>query len=311
MHEIIKDIFTTFSNHYHKVGDYSVTDIIAPPRIVALKNRYPECEKTISMMRSTASLIGTGVHKYIEILLKPWASKYSLEQTHTTKMLEKTLSGTYDMLVDNKNLFDIKTCKTWKLIFDPDMKEWVEQQNIYKWLLGKNGISVESLNIIAVFLDWQEGMIVRSKSYPKEPIQILPLSVWPDEQTEEFVTRRLTMHLDCEDLADDDLPACTPEERWERFPEGVAQKYAVMKSATAKRAMRVLLTKKDTREYCEQAKGLDSESFVEIRYAQRTRCERYCNVNSKCDHYQMYMRAKENDTLYDSVPLDNVLKGRW
>jgi len=85
----------------------------------------------------------------------------------------------------------------------------------------------------------------------------------------------------------------------------------VMKSATAKRAMRVLLTKKDTREYCEQAKGLDSESFVEIRYAQRTRCERYCNVNSKCDHYQMYMRAKENDTLYDSVPLDNVLAGRW
>lgn len=311
MHELIKDIFTTFNDHYHKVGDYSVTDLIAPPRIVALKNRYPECEKEISMIQSTASLIGTGVHKYVEFLLKPWDSKYSLEQTLRTGMLKRVLSGTYDVLVRNKDLFDIKTCKTWKLIFDPDMAEWIEQQNIYKWLLEINGVNVESLNILAVFLDWQEGMLVRSKTYPREPMQIFPLPIWSTEQTEEFVTRKLTMHLDCEDLLDDDLPACTPEEMWQRFPEGVSEKYAVMKSPTAKRAARVLTTKTETRRYCKETKGIDSNSFVEVRYAQRTRCERYCKVNSKCNYYNMYMRAKTNESLYDSVPMDSVINGGW
>jgi len=311
MHEIIKDIFTTFNDHYHKKGDYSVTDLIAPPRIVALKTRYPECEKSISMMQSTASLIGTGVHAYIERLLKPWESKYSLEQTLTTKILKRTLSGTYDILVNGKNLFDIKTCKTWKLIFDPEMTEWVEQQNIYRWLLKQSDEDVESLNIIAVFLDWQEGMLVRSKTYPREPMQVFPLPVWPDEKTKEFVIRRLTMHMDCEELPDDELPECTPEERWERFPEGVTKKYAVMKTPKAARAMRVLISRKETEKFCRSSKNLTSESFVEIRYATRTRCERYCKVNSKCNYYNMYMRAKENGTLNENIPIDTIINGRW
>ena len=311
LHEIIKDIFKTHSNQYHKVGDYSATEIISPPRLVALQNRYPDDSKKISMMRSTASLIGTGVHAYIEKLMKPWASKYSLEQTLTTEICGKTLSGTYDILVNDNTLVDVKTCKTWKLIFDPEMKEWVEQQNIYAWMLKKSGINIGSLNILAIFLDWQEGMIVRSKKYPREPMQIFPLEIWPEEKTEDFIKEKLDTHLMCEGLDDDNLPPCTPEERWERFPEGVTKKFAIMKSAKAARAARVLTTKKDAIEFCKTSKNLSSESFVEIRYAQRTRCDKYCNVNSRCNHYQTYLKDIRNDTLYDRIPVDIVMQGKW
>jgi len=76
MHGIIEDIFKIFVNKYTKVGDYSATELITPPRIVILNGRYPECSKDISMMKNAASLIGSGVHFYLEHLLKPYDAKY-------------------------------------------------------------------------------------------------------------------------------------------------------------------------------------------------------------------------------------------
>ena len=312
-YDIIKDLFKIYANHYHKSGDYSVTEIIDPPRVVALNNRYPECNETIEMIRSTASLVGTGVHKYIEQLMKPYESKYQLEQNMKTKILDRVLSGTYDILSKGKtnDLYDIKTCKVWKLIFDPNMVDWHKQQNIYKWMADKNGIRIDSINILAVYMDWVEGNVVRNKSYPKEPMIIYPLEMWSDEKTENFITDRMKLHIGHEETPDEDLPACTPEERWGRFPEGVTEKFAIFKTKESKRAVRVLLTKEDAVEYCRTAKGLGSNSFVEVRYAARKRCEKYCSVNTKCNHYQTYINNIENDTLNDIIPYDLVMQVSW
>jgi hypothetical protein len=312
MHKIIKDIFTIFNDHYTKVGDYSATELINPPRVVTLKNRYPECSKDIFMIRSAASLFGSGVHSYIEKLLKPYDSKYQLEQRLQMKLMDKKLSGTYDILVDNKDMYDIKTCKAWKLIFDPEMKDWHEQQNIYAWMIKQiHGIELKSINIIAMYLDWMVGNAMRSKSYPQEPIIVYPLKLWPYEKTEHFIINKLQELITCEDIPDDELPPCTREERWEKFPEGVTKKYAVMKNKDAKRAARILLSKEDTIQYCKENKGLNSASYVEIRYAERKRCETYCEVNNKCNHYLTYKKDIENDTLFDIVPMDLILNGKW
>ncbi|MFA9409337.1 MAG: hypothetical protein ACERKJ_10980 [Candidatus Dadabacteria bacterium] len=110
MHEIIKDIFTTYAGHYKKEGDYSATELINPPRVTILNNKYPECSKRISMMGNAASLVGTGVHKYIEGLLTPYSDKYKLEHRLFVDVLNRKLSGAFDILKDNKDIFDIKTC---------------------------------------------------------------------------------------------------------------------------------------------------------------------------------------------------------
>jgi len=130
----------------------------------------------------------------------------NMEQTMECMVGDKKLSGTYDMLVNNEDVFDIKTCKTWKLLFEPEMTDWHEQQNIYAWMLKKSqGISVASLNIIAIYLDWMEGHVIRSKKYPKEPVIVYPLSVWPHEKTEEFIHEKIDRLVSCEAMEDDEL----------------------------------------------------------------------------------------------------------
>jgi hypothetical protein len=311
MYDIIKDIFESFSGNYVKEGDYSCTELISPPRVVMLSNRYPDCKDEFSMIKSTASVIGTGVHSYVESLLKPNTDKYQLERRLMVNVLDKRLSGTFDIFVDEKHVFDIKTCKTWKLVFEPDMKDWHEQQNIYAWMLRQYGYTIESINILAIYLDWKVGNTLRDRNYPQEPMIIYPLELWDNSKAEALVHDRISRLLACEILKDDELPKCTPEEMWSRFPEGVDKKYAVMKNKDAKRAVRVLLSKEDTKEYISTAKGLSSDSFVEVRHAARKRCDDYCDVKSKCNQYNAYRHNIKNGTLNDIIPLEQIWQGRW
>ncbi|GAG77480.1 unnamed protein product, partial [marine sediment metagenome] len=66
------------------------------------------------------------------------------------------------------------------------------------------------------------------------------LNMWSDLEQEAFIQERLEMHVACESMEDADLPDCTSEERWERFPSGQPVQYAVLKNEFAKRATKVL-----------------------------------------------------------------------
>jgi len=84
-----------------------------------------------------------------------------------------------------------------------------------------------------------------------------------------------------------------------------------MKTKDSKRAMRVLTSKEDAVEYCSTSKNLTSASHIEVRYATRRKCEKYCNVNSKCNHYLSYLDSVQHGTLNDIVPMDVILRGGW
>jgi len=84
-----------------------------------------------------------------------------------------------------------------------------------------------------------------------------------------------------------------------------------MKSSKAARAARVLLSKKEAVDFCRSSKTLNSDSFIEVRYATRTRCDKYCQVNSVCNHYQTYLQKLKTNTLNERIPMDLILNGRW
>jgi hypothetical protein len=217
----------------------------------------------------------------------------------------RLVSGTFDILHLEKDLYDIKACKVWKTTFDPDMKDWHEQQNIYAYLLNERGIAVKSVNILAVYMDWIASSAVRDRRYPQYPIVLYPLRLWSREEQHEFIQRRLDMHVAVENVPDDDLPSCTREERWERFQDGSQVQYALMKDPKAKRAMKVESTMDDIIKYAQGAK-VTGESFIEVRYARRKRCEQYCSINEYCNHYRGYAEAKKSDTLNDIIPIGEV-----
>ena len=297
---------------YSSSGDYSVTALISPPRIVALRKRYKDAiEQPLSSV--VAAMYGTAVHEYFEKYLKKWVKftgygGYTFEEEVSAKINGRTVTGRYDIR-DNKVLTDLKTCKVWKKVFDPEFVEWTQQQNLYAYLLRvSRGIRVEKLNILAFYKDWEERAMIRnskgSTEYPKTQIEEIELEQWEPEVQENYCYRRLGLHADCESLSDSDLPECTREERWERFPDGEQVQFAIMKTPKSKRAVRVVKTTlDDAYKVASTIKGITKESFIEVRYAKRTRCEDWCAVNEFCNTYQKYREAKKQNKLNDYLPL--------
>lgn len=310
---IIQDILCAHKNHYVPYGHYSVTTLISPPRVARLEKRYG-AEVEPDIQRDMPSLYGTAVHNYMEACLRKYDMvddvNYELERLLFTNINDRMITGRFDVLANRKHMFDFKTCKSWKLIFDPDMKEWHEQQNIYAFiLLREQKIEIDTINVIALYQDWQEGQALRSSQYPQSQMIEYELEKWDPRITEEFLRERLYLHKQCEDLPDEELPECTPEERWERFPDGRTEQYALMKDKKAKSAMPGSLkceTMKDIVELA-RSKKTTGESYIEVRHAQRKRCEKYCSINKWCNHYQDYMDKQYHGTLNEIIPLSEVM----
>jgi hypothetical protein len=239
-----------------------------------------------------AGMMGTAVHEYAEKYLQYWIDKsgytdYTIEEELKLTVKDRLISGRYDIR-DGLDLWDIKNIKTWKLIFDPDFKEFVEQQNLYAYLLLKDkGIKLESINILAFYKDWTQGQ-TRDPSYPQSQVVEYELELWPYEQTEQFLNDRLQMHIDVEDTPDEELPMCTREDRWERHQGGSTVHYAIMKNPKAKRATRVLKTGDldDAVAMANGIKGLTRDSFIEVRYAKPKRCVDWCNIKEHCSFWK-------------------------
>jgi hypothetical protein len=311
--QIIKDAFEIYGREYKSLGDYSATSLIDPPRKVQLTKRYGAvCKPTIESQ--IAAMIGTAVHEKMEKLLRLANVKnpdYMLERNVVhpfdcgrEEIEIRLVAGRFDILYKEEDLYDIKTVKTWKLIFDPDMKDWHEQQNIYAYLLRERGIEIKTLNIVAFYLDWIEANAIRDKNYPQSPIVQYKLKLWDWQETAMHMHNRLNMHVSAEHLKDEDLPECTLEERWERLPE-----YALMKNPKAKRATKVIRkgTFEDALREARSTKGMGNDSFIEVRHSTRKRCEKYCKVKDYCSQYQEYARKKNSQGLNTIFPLSEVL----
>jgi len=298
--QIMKDILDVHAGHYSLQGDYSVTMLLDPPRIVHLNKRHPV--QQIDYDTNYPSLIGTAVHKYIEECLKrSESSKYRLEQRLFHNVSGRKVSGAFDILDEHNDITDIKTCKTWSVIFDPDMEKWTQQQNIYAFLLHKNGIEVNNLYIQAVYLDWIESMSLRNRDYPDQPDPVYKLTKWPYDVTEEFLNSRVELMKKYEETPDDELPPCSSKEMWED-----PTKFACFKTSKAKRAARVFNTIDDAIRYIKNTGGYTNDSFIEIRHGRRKRCDKYCDVRQFCNHYRAYKARSDDSNLIEIIPYEQI-----
>jgi hypothetical protein len=325
---IIRDAFDIYSRHYSSLGDYSATTIIDSPRRVALFKRYGETVDYTPESQA-ASLVGTAVHDKMESLLRMANVKhpsYLVERSVAHPVTVSTpgdgraveggillpkyqtwtrlLAGKFDILADKKDLIDIKTCKTWKLIFDPDKIEWTKQLNIYGWLLKQRGIAVRTLTVVAFYLDWIEANVLRQSGYPPEPIVAYEIDMWPTVEQENFITKRMLLHCQAEEMKDKDLPKCTQEEMWENKEE-----FAIMKDDKAKRAMKVCKNTNLHGAIAEAQKlpKVSKNSFIEIRYQSRKRCDKFCAINNHCNQYKTYVANGGGGKRTDKFHLGGVI----
>lgn len=265
------------TKEYYSKGkaDFSVTEIISPPRIQRLrKKHFDEIEQDVADM--LWSLLGSALHVVAE---RGQTENHITEERLNTEIDGVTLSGAID-LQKNTDLgtviTDYKFTSAWAI--RQDKFEWEAQQNIYAWLVTRvKKETVSGIQICAMIRDWSRREAASKPDYPPAPIQVLELNLWPLERTEAYIKERLQMHRLAKVADDwgDALPECTDDERWMRTTQ-----YAVKREGR-KTAIRVLDSEEEAKELAEKEKG-----FVEIRKGEAIRCaNNFCGVNQWCSQY--------------------------
>lgn len=282
-HNVPETLVALASRDYYSKGksDYSVTEIISPPRIQRLRRlHHEEMEQDVSDM--LWQLLGSALHVVAE---RGVAEGHITEERLIAEVDGVKLSGAIDIQKvesDGVTITDYKFTSAWAL--RQDKPEWEAQQNIYAWLVETvKGQKVKGIQICALVRDWSRREASVKPSYPQAPIQVLELPLWDSSYTEQYIKERIEAHRMSKVQADwgDELPPCSDDERWVR-----ETKYAVMREGR-KTAIRVFDTQHEADELAVKEKG-----YVEVRKGEAIRCTgNFCGVAQWCSQYQ---RSQEN-----------------
>ena len=270
-------------------ADFSVTEIISPPRIQRLRRKHwAEMEQDVADM--LWMLLGTALHVVAE---RSEVSGHTNEERLMVGIDDVILSGAIDLQKNDKDgtvITDYKFTSAWALM--NDKPEWEQQQNIYKYLVERvKKQPVKKLEICALIRDWSRRDAMNKPSYPQAPIQIINIPIWTHDRVEHFIKERINLHRDAKVNIDwdEELPLCTEEERWVR-----ETKYAVKKDGR-KTAVRVFDTDEEAQALLAEMPVKD-KGFIETRKGEAVRCTgNFCGVNQWCTQYQSSLKEEALD----------------
>lgn len=200
------------NDKYSKNGaDFSVTELLGPPRARALKIKHHD-ELTDDVADRFWSITGQLGHRLLELAnLADLAEKRFFVKIQVGGH-EYSFSGQLDSLnIKDGILSDYKFTKAYAFKDGkPPKPDFVAQLNMQKYLLEANGLSASKLQIVASLTDWTPYKAKSEKGYPKAPVIVQPLPVWTSEETEIFIKERIRMHVEALTM----LPECGKEDHW-------------------------------------------------------------------------------------------------
>ena len=264
-------------------SEISVTEILSPPQLVQLRRRHAEDIEEDAADR-VWSLFGSACHN---ILQHGKDENHVVEERLFATFAGWRISGQIDLQEIQPDgtiiISDYKVTSAWAV--QQEKTEWVDQLNLYAWLVeSTKSIPVSGLKIVAIVRDWSRRDAATRDSYPQAPIVVLDIPMWLPAEREAFVTQKLKMHNEAHFAAvSGKMPECTPEDCWEK-----PTTYAVMKEG-GKRAKKVFMIKQEAEAFLADQKGAH---FIETREGGRTRCESFCNVAPFCDQWKNYRKEE-------------------
>ena len=260
-------------------SDYSVTELLQPPRIRALKIKHKD-EIVEDAGDRIWSLLGQAVHSILE---RASDEKTAIaEKRYFAKFGSHIVSAQIDTLeLDGAVLSDFKVTTSWKFLGNkPPPEDYVAQLNMQAEIMRSNGIIANELRIVGILRDWNMREARSNPDYPQFQVAVMPIPMWSRAKTIDFIMDRIQLHFAAESImrgaAEGTLPLCTKEERW-----ATDDKYAVMKG-TNKRAVKLCDSLTEAQDYISNGSG----DRVETRAGESRRCSSYCHVNKWCDWYQ-------------------------
>ena len=289
VHNVPEPLVTLAKAQYYSKGkaQYSVTELMSPPRVRRLQERYDaDREQDVSQM--LWPLLGSALHVVMERGVTPgWISEERLFVT----IDGITVSGGIDLQEETPDgiiITDYKFTSAWAVM---NAKiDWEQQLNVYKLLVeSAKGKKVIGLRICALIRDFSRHDT--REGYPESPIHMLDIPLWEDGKALEYVRNRLEAHRDSKVASDfaEELPLCTAEDRW--MSETI---YAVKRDGR-KTAIRVFKDSTEAQQCAdEETKKGKGKAYVEIRPAEPKRCTGdYCGVAQWCEQYQGEINASK------------------
>lgn len=254
------------------LSDFSVTELLQPPRIRALKLKH-EHEIVEDAGEGIWRLLGQSVHTILERANNP--DNAIAEKRYFAKFLGYTVSGQIDSLdLENEILSDYKVTTVWKFLKNrPPPSEFIAQLNMQLLILRLNGLDARILNIVGILRDWSIREAKTNPDYPEFQVATMEIPMWSREETTAFIEDRIKAHLQAEVV----LPNCSNEDRW-----ATPNKFAIMKG-TSRRAVKLVDSIVEAHEYIH---NYGPGHRIESRKGLSRRCESYCVCAKFCDQYQ-------------------------
>jgi hypothetical protein len=264
VHGLPQSIVAAVTNDpYTGGGDISATKLIDAPQIANLTITHHD-KIEIDASDRVWSLLGQAVHIILERAgLR--AEGMVAEQRLFAKVMGWEVSGQFDVMhLESKKISDYKITTVYKA---KGNDKWTQQLNVLRWLAHQNGNPVEALEIVAIFRDWRKAEADRNPSYPRAPIQAIPVPVWSLEEAQEYIEERVALHQMARSGKRVD---CTDEERWYS-----GTTYAVIKPGSS-RALKVYDERPDD-------SAVPEGYVIQERVGEYKRCQHYCDVAPFCE----------------------------
>lgn len=200
-------IVRAVTNDLYSKGDcdFSVTELLLPPQIYALRKKYAnEIEEDVS--DRIWSLLGQGMHAALERAnLKGIAERRLVMEVGPYK-----ISGGMDLYEENGVLTDYKMTSTFK-IKTRDYDDYIFQLSAYAAILEYHGHVVNGIRVIAFLRDWMKRDVGKA-GYPECQVATIDLPRISMPKMLELMLARANA------LAATDKQemyrACSPNERW-------------------------------------------------------------------------------------------------
>lgn len=256
-------------------NEYRVTSLLKGIREVMLIRRHHH-EIKVDVADMVWLLFGTAVHGVLEHQKE--GDNEIKEERLKIPVGDYILSGQFDLYnADSKKITDYKTASVWKIIFE-NYEDWKKQLLIYAYMLCECGFPVERGEVIAFLKDHSKRDAKTKSSYPKLPVRRVRFKFTDQdfENIKGWIYEKFKEIALVEQLPDDELPVCSPEER---FNSG--DKFAVMKK-NRKRALRVLDSEDEAKEWMSKNEG----DFIECRKGEDKKCIDYCFAKDFCSYYR-------------------------
>jgi len=184
---------------YQKEGRFSVTELIKPPQMRVLEDRY-KSEITVDVSDGLWRLLGQSVHYVLE---QGRLEEHITEERLGVDVLGVRVTGKIDLYSGTeKKVIDYKVTSVWSFIFG-DKPEWEAQLNLYRLLYESAGFSVKGLEIHAILRDWHQSQ-VNGNGYPEIPFKKVSIPMWDKETAWNYLTERVQLHLSSEQIVDED-----------------------------------------------------------------------------------------------------------